>query len=446
MLVLCERAPSPRLPPHLELEYTLPLCLYLHAAARPPPPVPSQSHLGERPHTAVHRRAPLTPRYSGTPTHPLSGIYAHTPLLRYAHTATELMTHPLVLLRELAAGKTPRLAQLARVELHSNAPLFPASQKSSLFAASQHKQEGGARDYGERGRGRDGGGRAHSTRRGGGEQHNEQRKPPAHHGRHRGMAADYPPPIYAHPYAPQPYMPPPHFQASGGGLGQSLFPLVLARVGDGQSASKVTGLLLKLADPGAVLALIQGPPQMLDEAVAEAVCIAGGPAPRAGGKGGGKAGGKAGGMGGGMGGGKGAGMGGGVGAAPPLRLPAEEAAWSARGGGAHAAAAPHGAAEGGACAPCEQTSCNGGGQAAATEAVEAKADAEVEAVEASAAGAKAAAAEETATGAAGPAAGRDENEHRGGDAVAEGMQRCAISSGDKGGSHTTGVVAAALSS
>ena len=315
------------------------------------------------------------------------------------------MTHPLVLLRELAAGKTPRLAQLARVDLHSNAP---------LFAPSQHKQEGGARDYAERGRGRDGGGRAHGTRRGGGEPHNEQRKPPAHHGPHRGVAADYPPPSYAHPYAPQPYMPPPHFQASGGGLGENLFPLVLARVGDGQAASKVTGLLLKLADPGAVLALIQGPPQMLDEAVAEAVCIAGGPAPKAGGMGGGKAGGKA----------------GGVGAGPPMRLPAE----------------------GGACAPCKQTGNgggDGGGQAAATEAVGAKADAEVEAVEASAAGAKAAAAaaaEAAATGAAGPAAGRDESEGRGGDAAAEGMQRCAISSGDKGGSHTTEVAAAAPSS
>ena len=92
----------------------------------------------------------------------------------------------------------------------------------------------------------------------------------------QGHHADYGHPSYPHHYTPQQYAPPPHFRPSGGGLGESLFPLVLARVADGQSAGKVTGLLLQLADPGAVLALIQGPPQMLDEAVAEAVCMLGG--------------------------------------------------------------------------------------------------------------------------------------------------------------------------
>ena len=53
-------------------------------------------------------------------------------------------------------------------------------------------------------------------------------------------------------------------------LGETLFPLVLARVGE--HAGKVTGMLLQLADPGALLAMIQGPPPLLvlDEAVAEA--------------------------------------------------------------------------------------------------------------------------------------------------------------------------------
>ena len=53
-------------------------------------------------------------------------------------------------------------------------------------------------------------------------------------------------------------------------LGETLFPLVLARVGE--RAGKVTGMLLQLADPGALLAMIQGPPPLLvlDEAVAEA--------------------------------------------------------------------------------------------------------------------------------------------------------------------------------
>ena len=53
-------------------------------------------------------------------------------------------------------------------------------------------------------------------------------------------------------------------------LGEILFPLVLARVGE--HAGKVTGMLLQLADPGALLAMIQGPPPLLalDEAVAQA--------------------------------------------------------------------------------------------------------------------------------------------------------------------------------
>ena len=56
-------------------------------------------------------------------------------------------------------------------------------------------------------------------------------------------------------------------------LGESLFPLVLARVGAGERAGKVTGMLLQSTDPGALLAMIQGPPPLivLDEAVAEAV-------------------------------------------------------------------------------------------------------------------------------------------------------------------------------
>ena len=55
-------------------------------------------------------------------------------------------------------------------------------------------------------------------------------------------------------------------------LGEVLFPLVLARVGDARCAGKVTGLLLQSADPGALLAMVQGPPPMLvlDEAVAAA--------------------------------------------------------------------------------------------------------------------------------------------------------------------------------
>ena len=55
-------------------------------------------------------------------------------------------------------------------------------------------------------------------------------------------------------------------------LGEVLFPLVLARVGDARCAGKVTGLLLQSADPGALLAMLQGPPPMLvlDEAVAAA--------------------------------------------------------------------------------------------------------------------------------------------------------------------------------
>ena len=59
-------------------------------------------------------------------------------------------------------------------------------------------------------------------------------------------------------------------------LGESLFPLVLGRVGE--RAGKVTGMLLQSADLGALLAMIQGPPPLLllDEAVAEAVCKLGG--------------------------------------------------------------------------------------------------------------------------------------------------------------------------
>lgn len=55
-------------------------------------------------------------------------------------------------------------------------------------------------------------------------------------------------------------------------LGEVLFPLVLARVGDARCAGKVTGLLLQSADPGALLAMVQGLPPMLvlDEAVAAA--------------------------------------------------------------------------------------------------------------------------------------------------------------------------------
>ena len=226
------------------------------------------------------------------------------------------------------------------------------------------------------------------------------------------MVADYGRPSYPHHYAPQQYMSPPHFHPSGGGLGESLFPLVLARVGDGQSAGKVTGLLLQLADPGAVLALIQGPPQMLDEAVAEAVCMLGGHAAKVGGA--------------------------------SLRPPAASP---------RAAAPPHGAAACVACAPSGQTG-SGGGEAAASEAAEAEA-AEAEAVEAVEAEVSAAAAVEasaaaadveasvakaTATGAA--AAGGDKSEHGGDGAVAEGMERCAIASGDKGGSHTTEIIAA----
>ena len=304
------------------------------------------------------------------------------------------MTHPLVLLRELAAGKTPRLALLARVDLHSGAP---------LFSPSQHKQDGG-RDGG-RERGRDGGGRAHSTRRGNGDhhQHEQRQHEQRQHLGHHGVVADYGHPSYPHHYAPQQYMSPPHFQPSGGGLGESLFPLVLARVGDGQSAGKVTGLLLQLADPGAVLALIQGPPQMLDEAVAEAVCMLGGHAAKVGGA--------------------------------ALRPPAA----SPRG----AAPPPHGAAACVACAPSGQTG-SGGGEASASEAAEVV-EAEVSAaaaaaVEAAAAEAEASVAEATATGAA--AAGGDKSEHGGDGAVAEGMKRCTIASGDKGGSHTTEIVAA----
>ena len=309
------------------------------------------------------------------------------------------MTHPLVLLRELAAGKTPRLALLARVDLHSGAP---------LFSPSQHKQDGG-RDGG-RERGRDGGGRAHSSRRGGGDHHHHEQR--QHLGRH-GVVADYGRPSYPHHYAPQQYMSPPHFHPSGGGLGESLFPLVLARVGDGQSAGKVTGLLLQLADPGAVLALIQGPPQMLDEAVAEAVCMLGGHAAKVGGA--------------------------------SLRPPAASP---------RAAAPPHGAAACVACAPSGPTG-SGGGEAAASEAAEAAEAEAVEAVEAVEAEVSAAAAVEasaaaadveasvakaTATGTA--AAGGDKSEHGEDGAVAEGMERCAIASGDKGGSHTTEIIAA----
>jgi hypothetical protein len=288
------------------------------------------------------------------------------------------MTHPLVLLRELAAGKTPRLALLARVDLHSGAPLFPPSL---------HRQDGGRE--GGRERGRDIGGRAHNMRRGGGgEHHHERRQHQGHHGH----------PGYPHHYAPQPqYMTPQHFQPSGGGLGESLFPLVLARVGDGQSAGKVTGLLLQLANPSAVLALIQGPPQMLDEAVAEAVCMLGGHSAKVGGA--------------------------------PLRPPAAAASRGAAARGAAACVA---------CAPCGQTG-SGGGEAStaevASEAEAAEAEAETEAEAAvevsSAAAAEASVAEATATVAA--AAG-DESEHRGDGAVADGMVRCAITSGDKVGS------------
>ena len=57
-----------------------------------------------------------------------------------------------------------------------------------------------------------------------------------------------------------------------------------------------------------------------------------------------------------------------------------------------------------------------------------------------AAAAEASVAEATATGAG--AAGGGESEHRGDGAVAEGMERCAISNGDKAGSNTTEIVAA----
>ena len=80
-------------------------------------------------------------------------------------------------------------------------------------------------------------------------------------------------------------------------------------------------------------------------------------------------------------------------------------------------------------------------EAEAVEAGEAEVSAAA-AVEASAAAAdvEASVAKATATGAA--AAGGDKSEHGGDGAVAEGMERCAIASGDKGGSHTTEIIAA----
>ena len=80
-------------------------------------------------------------------------------------------------------------------------------------------------------------------------------------------------------------------------------------------------------------------------------------------------------------------------------------------------------------------------EAEAVEAVEAEVSAAA-AVEASAAAAdvEASVAKATATGTA--AAGGDKSEHGEDGAVAEGMERCAIASGDKGGSHTTEIIAA----
>ena len=231
--------------------------------------------------------------------------------------------------------QTPRLALLARVDLHSGAP---------LFAPSHHKQDGGRE--GGRERGRDGG-RAHSTRRGG-----------EHYERHHHSHTDYRQPSYPLHYAPQPYMPTPHF---GGGLGESLFTLVLSRVGE--HAGKVTGMLLQSAEPSAVLALIQGPPQMLDEAVAEAVCMLG------------------------------------LGGQPTKQVAPMRAFTATAAHSAAAGAAAVGAAACVACVPCGQSGSGGGEAEAAAEAV----------VEVAAGGEE-----------------REESGLRGGGAVAEEMGRCSL--------------------